>query len=318
MLVLDRRQLLTGLAAGILATPALAVTMAEQIAGLKPGQFLWAPQVAPAGPIILVVSLRRQLAFVYRNGVLIAASTISSGKAGHETPTGVFTILQKHVDHKSNLYNAAPMPYMQRLTWDGIALHAGNLPGYPASHGCVRLPLAFAKLLYGVTRLGLTVIITPEAAVPRVAPTPAMLKPGTTPPTIESDRPVWEESGVAQGPVSIIISGADEQMLVLRNGVTIGISPVRIDGAVTEPAAYAFRDRDAAGFHWLRVALPGAEEGAGAELPTDERARLHIPETFRARVAAILTPGTTVVVTPDSLRAGSTGAKLTVIEGAGN
>src|SRR3546814_18004653 len=80
-----------------------------------------------------------------------------------ETPTGIFTILQKKVDHKSNLYDDAPMPYMQRLTWSGIAMHAGNLPGYPASHGCIRLPLAFAEHLYGVTQLGLTVIITQSA-----------------------------------------------------------------------------------------------------------------------------------------------------------
>src|SRR3546814_12301464 len=83
------------------------------------------------------------------NGVLIGISTISSGTAGHETPTGIFTILQKKVDHKSNLYDDAPMPYMQRLTWSGIAMHAGNLPGYPASHGCIRLPLDFAERLYG-------------------------------------------------------------------------------------------------------------------------------------------------------------------------
>jgi lipoprotein-anchoring transpeptidase ErfK/SrfK len=94
----------------------------------------------------VIITLPRQLAFVYRNGVLIGVSTVSSGTKGHATPTGVFTVLQKKVEHYSNLYNAAPMPYMQRLTWDGIAMHAGNLPGYPASHGCVRLPKAFAKL----------------------------------------------------------------------------------------------------------------------------------------------------------------------------
>src|SRR5687768_6183890 len=114
---------------------------------LKPGQWVWAPQLAPAGPLLVYVDLSRQLASVYRNGVRIAVSTISSGKAGHETPTGVFTILQKDADHRSSTYDNAPMPYMQRLTWKGVALHAGNLPGYPASHGCVRLPMEFAKKL---------------------------------------------------------------------------------------------------------------------------------------------------------------------------
>src|SRR3546814_12949145 len=81
----------------------------------------------------------------------------------------------KKVDHKSNLYDDAPMPYMQRLTWSGIAMHAGNLPGYPASHGCIRLPLAFAEHLYGVTQLGLTVILTQSADIPRFAPAPDVL-----------------------------------------------------------------------------------------------------------------------------------------------
>src|SRR6185437_15317509 len=110
---------------------------------LKPGEYLWHPEVSPAGPIVLVVSLDEQRAYVYRNGIAIGLTKISSGKTGHETPTGVFTILQKDKDHRSNLYNSAPMPYMQRLTWDGIALHGGSLPGHPASHGCVRLPQAF-------------------------------------------------------------------------------------------------------------------------------------------------------------------------------
>ncbi len=97
---------------------------------LKPGEYLWHPEISPTGPIVLVVSLDEQRAYVYRNGIAIGLTTISSGKAGHETPTGVFTILQKDKDHRSNLYSA-PMPYMQRLTWDGIALHGGSLPGHP-------------------------------------------------------------------------------------------------------------------------------------------------------------------------------------------
>ena len=98
---------------------------------LKPGEYAWHPELSPQGPVVLIVSLPEQLAYVYRNGVIIGASTVSTGKKGHETPTGVFTILQKHEDHYSNLYNNAPMPYMQRLTWTGVALHAGRLPGVP-------------------------------------------------------------------------------------------------------------------------------------------------------------------------------------------
>jgi len=144
---------------------------------LKPGEFLWHPEISPAGPIVLVVSLDEQRAYVYRNGIAIGLSTISSGKTGHETPTGVFTILQKDKDHKSNLYNSAPMPYMQRLTWDGIALHGGNLPGHPASHGCVRLPQAFAQKLFGETKRGDTVVVADAKSAPMTLAYPAVLAP---------------------------------------------------------------------------------------------------------------------------------------------
>jgi hypothetical protein len=132
--------------------------------GLAPGEFEWTPEVSPQGPMVIVVSLPEQRAHVYRNGVRIGLSTISSGKPGHETPTGVFTILQKRKVHHSNLYNNAPMPFMQRLTWDGVALHAGRIPGHPASHGCVRLPREFAELLFEVTERDMTVVIADEAS----------------------------------------------------------------------------------------------------------------------------------------------------------
>jgi lipoprotein-anchoring transpeptidase ErfK/SrfK len=117
---------------------------------------VWHPEVSPAGPVVINVSLPEQLLYVYRNGVRIGRSSISSGKAGRQTPTGVFTILEKHEKHASSIYKGASMPYMERVTWGGVALHAGNLPGYPASHGCVRLPLDFAQQLYTVTSKGTT------------------------------------------------------------------------------------------------------------------------------------------------------------------
>ena len=133
-------------------------------ADLQPGEYVWTPELAPSGPLVIVVSLPEQRAHVYRNGTRIGVSTISSGKPGHETPTGVFPILQKREEHYSNLYNNAPMPYMQRLTWDGIALHAGRIPGKPASHGCIRLPMAFAKSLFAATERGVTVVVADESS----------------------------------------------------------------------------------------------------------------------------------------------------------
>lgn len=126
----------------------------QRSSSLDPGEFVWNPAGAPEGAIEVVVSIPMQLAYVYRGGQLIGASTVSTGKPGHDTPTGTFTILQKRRTHFSNLYDDAPMPFMQRLTWDGIALHAGQIPGTPASHGCIRLPMAFARHLYGATGLG--------------------------------------------------------------------------------------------------------------------------------------------------------------------
>jgi len=119
-----------------------------------------APDREPRDQVEIVVSLAEQRAYVYRNGVQVAESEASTGKEGHETPTGVFTILEKQRYHRSSRYDDAPMPYMQRLTWYGVALHGGPLPGYAASHGCIRLPLAFARKLFGMTTVGTKVVVT--------------------------------------------------------------------------------------------------------------------------------------------------------------
>jgi lipoprotein-anchoring transpeptidase ErfK/SrfK len=123
------------------------------------------PEEALADGVLIVVSLASQRMFVFRDGELWDSSKVSTGKRGNETPVGTFPILQKKVHHRSNLYDDAPMPYMQRLTWGGVALHAGHVPGYPASHGCVRMPKAFAKKLYGITGFSSTlVVVTDERA----------------------------------------------------------------------------------------------------------------------------------------------------------
>ena len=109
---------------------------------------------APNGPLQIVVSIADQRIAVYDNGALIARASVSTGVPRHPTPLGVFSVIGKKRWHRSNLYSAAPMPYMQRLTWSGIALHAGVLPGYPASHGCIRLKRDFAIRLWQLTRRG--------------------------------------------------------------------------------------------------------------------------------------------------------------------
>lgn len=128
-------------------------------------------------PLILVASLRNQRLRVFDVDGEITSSRISSGRPGFATPTGVFSILEKKVQHHSNIYSGAEMPYMERLTWSGIALHAGVVPGYRASHGCVRLPHSFARTLYGMTKLGGRVVITATDAEPVAFSSPRLFKP---------------------------------------------------------------------------------------------------------------------------------------------
>jgi lipoprotein-anchoring transpeptidase ErfK/SrfK len=143
----------------------------------------------------IVISLSAQRAYVYRNGVRIGATTVSTGRKGHETPTGVFTILEKQRFHRSNRYHNAPMPFMQRLTWGGVAMHGGPLPGHAASHGCIRLPHAFARELFGATSLGETVVIT-EASTEPIDPPPAY---------------TWRPQVTPDEPVSVQVSAPDGQ-----------------------------------------------------------------------------------------------------------
>jgi hypothetical protein len=274
-------------------------SVVETVAKLRPGEFVWAPEIAPQGPMLLIVNVKTQRAVVYRNGVPIGATTVSTGRPGHSTPTGVFTILEKQVEHYSSKYDSAPMPYMQRLTWYGVALHAGKLPGYPASHGCIRMPKGFAKLLYSVTGLGMTVVIAAVPSAPRVAPTPNIVAEASG--NNAGEAVLWNPEKSPRGPVSVVISAADRRAVVLRNGVMIGSAPVAIQGAVSGTWAYALRNVDAAGQHWVRVEL-SARATSAASVPPQEWQRFTAPAAFKAAVAAIVQPGMTIVVTPDSLR----------------
>jgi len=124
------------------------------------------PQETPKGPLQIIISIADQRVSLYDNGTLVARSSVSTGVRRHPTPLGVFRVLEKERWHRSNIYSGAPMPYMQRITWSGIALHAGELPGYPASHGCIRLTNDFAIRLWHLTKRGAGVIIARQDVVP--------------------------------------------------------------------------------------------------------------------------------------------------------
>ncbi|WP_421590890.1 L,D-transpeptidase family protein [Shinella sp. M27] len=148
------------------------------------------------GPLQIIVSKDLQELKIYDGGVVVATSHVSTGKAGHSTPTGIFSILEKKRTHFSNIYDSAPMPFMQRLTWSGIALHASNsVPSYPASHGCVRLPNAFAKTLFSVTRRGGHVLITDREIVPQEVVHATLFKPVVVVP----DTPLLSQAGLRPG-----------------------------------------------------------------------------------------------------------------------
>ena len=197
---------------------------------LKKGEFLWMGEAVTTGPVVMVVSITEQRGYVYRNGILIGATTVSTGRPGHLTPTGVFTVLQKQKEHRSTIYDGAPMPYMERLTWGGIALHAGGLPGYPESHGCIHLPSEFAQRLFDISPNGMTVVIGTEQTAPEQVAHPGYLAPvkfaGGQPVEPEAFAPTEDESWHPElspsGPVSIVLSLASQLIVVYRNGIEIG------------------------------------------------------------------------------------------------
>ena len=154
----------------------------------KAGAAVKETNAKPQGPLIIAVSIDQQKVRVYDANGLFAESPISTGMKGHTTPMGVFSVIQKNKMHRSNIYSGAPMPFMQRITWSGIALHAGVLPGYPASHGCIRMPMTFAVKMWNWTRMGARVIITPGAITPANFAHPLLLAQKLVPqPLIATD-----------------------------------------------------------------------------------------------------------------------------------
>ncbi len=278
---------------------------------LKPGEYWWNPRVSPEGPVVVLVSIPKQSMHVYRNGVLVGRSSVSTGTKGHRTPTGVFTILEKKEKHASNLYKNAPMPNMQRLTWSGIAMHSGNLPGYPASHGCIRMPYDFSKYLFELTGKGGTVVIGDDAkpqphfaANPGVmlAPkdfTPDMLKP------LADGEYQWNPERSVKGPITILVSAADRALYVYRNGEPIGRAAIEVSGPLgghvftllagvsgfTSPWAPGRPARK-----WMSVQSDEAGRGMNLE---DLAKRVRFSQEFASKIYDELLPGATIIVTDE-------------------
>jgi L,D-transpeptidase catalytic domain len=283
---------------------------------LKPGEYWWKPQLSPSGPVVVLVSIPQQTMHVYRNGILIGRSTVSTGAKGRSTPGGVFSILEKKQTHHSKKYNNAPMPYMQRVTWSGIAMHSGHLPGHPASHGCIRLPYDFSELLFKATAKGGTVVIGDgKTPTPHLASNPGLLlaPKDFTPEMVRrlaKDEYDWKPERSPEGPITIVLSSADRALYVYRNGNPIGRAAVEIvgrgltgsdrlgshvftllEGSSGKPSQLA-PGREAG--RWMRV------DSEGRPLEAEELAsRIRFNTEFAQKLADELKLGTTVIVTDE-------------------
>jgi lipoprotein-anchoring transpeptidase ErfK/SrfK len=239
----------TARAASVVAVVALLAGRAEAVPVQKKHRHGEAANHAqaekpPTGPLMIIVSIGSQHVSLYADGAFVARGPVSTGMHGHPTPVGVFTVIQKDRYHRSNIYSAAPMPYMQRITWSGVAIHQGVLPGYPASHGCIRTSTDFAVRLWGTTKLGARVIVSRNDVTPasisnphlfalRSEPTPA-LKP--EPVVMHADTP---PGGVVPA-VARVVSDADDfnaRFALRGNDTTSAPAP-----AAAEPTPTAAAD----------------------------------------------------------------------------
>jgi len=289
---------------------------------LKPGQFTWDPAAAPSGPMAVIVSLSEQRAYVYRNGVEIGVASASTGKPGHETPTGVFTVLEKDKNHHSKTYNNAPMPFSERLTWGGVALHAGLLPGYPSSHGCIHLPSEFARRLFEISPMGMIVVIADDHDAPDAVAHPGMLAPVSAangaddvqPPLADGAADRWQPELSPSGPVAIVVSGADRGLGGLGNGVEIGRARVTLaDDQPLGTHVFAVVDGGTASTpRWVALGVPGHATSGKTPLDPTRASGITIPADFRADLRPLLVPGTTLVVTDGRILPDTTGTRLEI------
>lgn len=329
LLLPTRRILLrAGLAAGGLAAFGLgriaealaADDLVEEISKLKPGQYVWHPERSPDGPVAIIVSLPTQLIHIYRNGIRIAVSTVSTGKPGYETPTGVFTILQKDKVHHSSTYNEASMPYTERLTWSGVALHAGGLPGYPSSHGCVHLPLQFSIDLFAITQIGTPVIVAGAHNDPTPVVHPGLVL-GQYAESEFEHAVAAEKSPPSGGTVehtSIIVSNADKRIDVLVNGDIVAQGTATIDDPSAPLGQHVFilsqADPTAKTLTWHAVSFSQDSDTAVSDAdPNAVIRRIHGSDNVVAAIKTRMLAGTVLVTTDLPLVPSSTGKDFVVM-----
>ena len=316
-------------------------------------------EAIPKGPFQVIISINDQHVSLYGNTGLIARAPVSTGMRGHPTPLGVFSVIEKQRWHRSNIYSAAPMPYMQRITWSGVALHAGVLPGFPASHGCIRLSSEFAVRLWHLTKIGTRVIIARRDVAPVEIATPALLMPAPkpaeplasddpaprlgTPPEVKTataadvapsasdggsvrDQAEVSAQGGPSRPISVFVSRKTQNLAVRQNFAPLFDSPIRIDQPDTPIGTHIFTvmASEPTAMRWTLVTIP---DDARAEPRREERkeerksalqagakvsgntvdqvnavlGRVHIPSSVYDRIFALLTPGSSLIISDDAV-----------------
>jgi L,D-transpeptidase catalytic domain len=283
----------------------------------------------------IIVSIADQKISVYDDGELIARSSVSTGVQGHPTPVGVFSVIGKELWHRSNIYSAAPMPYMQRITWSGIALHAGVLPGHPASHGCIRLAKDFAIRLWHLTKRGTRVVIAANNVDPIQIASPQLFsKPKTASSLQESSAdalaskdalsiPSTPTGGVTRQkkaiPISIFVSRKLSRLFVRQRFEPLFDVPIKIKNPDEPLGTHVFtvlglQHEGEASFRWSVVTMSETSSGtsvssnkkpdATVQGATDHLSagasasldRIEIPQDAAGRISELLTPGSSLIV----------------------
>ncbi len=316
--MISRRKVLQGVAAAAILGLCPPVRAARQAGHflkpgekLKPGEYVWEPGLSPEGPVAVLVSLPEQMAHVYRNGLEIGVTTVSTGRKGHRTPTGVFLILQKDKHHHSSIYHNASMPNTQRLTWGGICLHAGSLPGYPSSHGCVHLPLEFSAKLFNITHMGTPVIIADEASAPADVVHPGILLSGDADQIIAQklalERRKKHKALPAAGddpnrePISsIVVSGGERKSYLLEDGEIVDQKPIKISNPGQPLGTHAMVLKSLDGKHptWSTASIRHADSKAevrATDAATLDRIKFH--HAFVQQAIGAMHPGMMLMIT---------------------
>jgi len=268
----------------------------------------------PKGPLQVVVSIGGQRVTLYDNGVRIAQGPVATGMRGHATPTGVFSVIQKDRYHRSNLYSNAPMPYMQRITWSGVALHEGPLPGHPASHGCIRLSHDFASRLWLITKLGARVIVArndvipidfahPHLFVPKPKPSEppvggseaeasAQLVASTTSPSATSPEMVVPMKRT--GHVAVFVSRTEKKIFVRQGFAPLFDMPVTIDDPDLPLGTHVFTamevTNNGTSMRWNVMTMPGEQPRIAEPSGRNKTGKHAIPPPKSGEGKATTTP----------------------------